>query len=241
MDRRNYLLKIDKHCGQDWNSMTRTDIGKFCHHCSKAVVDFTQLTDNEVLQIIEQNSGKLCGRLSQNQLNRVIQPYQPTKRTRLYKILAGLLFIGTSENIFASPIQELPQNIVSIVDNKNTNSQPTERKPEPTTDSLKNVVQGLVIDSKTKEPLQLASIFIKDTKTGTITDNDGKFELIIPDSLVSDKIYLVIACLGYQTTEIIINKNDLPTTKHFAIVPAEQALLGEVIVVKKKKWWQRKK
>ena len=239
MNRQSYILKIDKPCGQEWSSMTKTDIGKFCAHCSKTVVDFTQLTDNEVLQIIERNSGKLCGRLTQEQLNRVIQLHQPTNNSRLYKILAGLLFVGTSENLLATDNQKLQQDNVSIVVN-NTNIQSTEIKSEPTTDSLKNVVQGLVIDAKTKEPLPFASVLIKDTKTGTTTGLDGKFKLVIPDNFVTDKIYLVIAYVGYERTEIVINKNDLPITKDLVIVPGEQAFLGEVIIVKKKKWWQRK-
>jgi hypothetical protein len=239
MKRQNYILKIDKPCGQEWTSMTKTDIGKFCSHCSKTVIDFTQLTDNEVLQTIELNSGKLCGRLTQEQLNRAIQLHQPTNNSRLYKILAGLLLVGTSENLLATDNQKSQQEIVSIVEN-NTNIQTTEIKSEPTTDSLKNVVQGVVIDAKTEEPLPFASVFIKDTKTGTTTDVNGRFKLLIPDSLLTDKIYLIIAYVGYERTEIVINKNDLPIIKDLVIVPAEQVFLGEVVVVKKKKWWQRK-
>ncbi len=239
MKRQSYILKIDKPCEQEWTSMTKTGIGKFCSHCSKTVIDFTQLTDNETLQIIEQNSGKLCGRLTQEQLNRAIQLYQPTNNSRIYKILAGLLLVGASENLLATDNQKFQQEIVSIIDN-NKNIQPTETKSEPTTDSLKNVVQGLVIDAKTKEPLPFASVLIKDTKTGTTTDLDGRFKLVISDNLVTHKIYLVITYVGYEQTEIVINKNDLPMTKDHVIVPAEQAFLGEVIIVKKKKWWQRK-
>lgn len=239
MKRHSYILKIEKPCGQEWTSMTKTDIGKFCSHCSKTVIDFTQLTDNEVLQIIELNSGKLCGRLTQEQLNRAIKLQQPTNNSRLYKILAGLLLVGASENLLATDNQKSQQEIISIFDN-NTNIQTTEIKSEPTVDSLKNVVQGLVIDAKTKEPLPFASVLIKDTKIGTTTDLDGKFKLVIPDSLVTDKIYLIIAYIGYEQTEILISKNDLPIIKDLVIVPAEQVFLGEVIVIKKKKWWQRK-
>lgn len=239
MKRQSYLLKIDNPCGQEWASMTKTDVGKFCAHCSKTVVDFTQLTDNEILQIIEQNSGKLCGRLSQEQLNRAIQLYQPTKNSRLYKLLAGLLLVGTSENVLATGNQTLEQNI-SIVNKNDTTLQSTEIKSEPT-DSLKNVVQGLVIDAKTKEPVHFALVSIKDTKTWTTTDLDGKFKLVIPDSLKTKKIHLVLASPGYERTEIIIKKNDLPITKDLFMVPAQKVFIGLVVIEKKKKWWQRKK
>lgn len=89
MKRENYILKIENPCGQDWTSMTKTNMGKFCSHCSKTVIDFSHLTDNEVIQIIEQTSDKLCGRLTQEQLNRVMRLYQPTNNSRFYKILVS--------------------------------------------------------------------------------------------------------------------------------------------------------
>jgi hypothetical protein len=73
-----------------------------------------------------------------------------------------------------------------------------------------------------------------------MTDLDGKFRFVIPDSLLTDKIYLVITYIGHEKTEITINKKDLPITQDLVIVPAEQVFMGEVIIVKKKKWWQRK-
>jgi len=240
MKRQSYILKIDNPCGQEWSSMIKTDIGKFCSHCSKTVVDFTQLTDNEVLQIIEHNSEKLCGRLTQEQLNRAIQLYQPTNSSLFYRILAGLMLVGTSENLLATENQMLHKDIVSIANKINTNTQLTATKPEPILDSLKNIVQGAVIDFDTKEPLPFATILIKGTKTGTATDLDGKFKLVIPDSLITDKIYLVITYVGYEKTEVAINKNDLPITKNIVIVAPPQVLMGDVIIIKKKKWWQRK-
>ena len=237
MKRHSYILKINNPCGQEWSSMTKTDIGKFCSNCSKTVVDFTHLPDNEVLKIIEHNSGKLCGRLSQEQLNRAIQLYQPTNSSRFYKILAGLLLVGANENLLATENQIFHKDIVSIVDKENTKL--TETKPEPTTDTLKNIIQGVVIDFDTKEPLSFAAILIKNTKTEVTTDLAGKFKLIIPDSLITEKIYLVITYVGYEKTEIAINKNDLPITKNI-IIAAPPVLMGDVIIVKKKKWWQRK-
>lgn len=99
----------------------------------------------------------------------------------------------------------------------------------------------MVIDSETNEPLPFASVLIKDSKTWTKTDLDGKFKLEIPDSLLSDNIYLVITYIGYKQAEIKFNKNNLPITIDLVIDPSEQVLLGEVIYVKKKKWWLRKK
>lgn len=242
MKRQNYILKIDTPCHQDWNSMTKTDIGKYCSNCSKTVIDFTSLTDNEIIQIIDKKSDKLCGRLNKLQLNRLIENKQLSKHSTLYKTLTGLFLLGTAINSFAKnnllSKQSSQMEIVSIADKKTNNTSQEKQKKEPILDSLKNVIQGKVIDIQSKEPLPGAIVVIKNSKTGTTTDMDGKFKLIIPDRLLTDKIQLVISYIGYENTEFSIDKRTLHETKDFLIIQAQQSLLGEVVVIKKKRWWQ---
>lgn len=240
MKRQNYILKIDNPCGQDWTSMTQNVIGKFCSHCSKTVVDFTNLTDSEVIKIVEQTSGKLCGRLTNQQVNRLLEINQPSSNSRLYKILAGLMLVGVTENSLATNRTSLQTEIISIQDNEELSEQQLENNQEILTDSLKNVVQGIVLDSETKEPLLYATILIKDTKIGVVTDVDGKFKFVIPDSLLSDNITLVVTYIGYEKTEFTVNRAELPMTKELLIIPGKSVLMGDVIIIKKKKWWQRK-
>jgi CarboxypepD_reg-like domain len=239
MKNKRYLLSIDKPCKKEWTSMSQSDDGRFCSHCSKSVVDFTQLTDSQVVKIIEQNSGKLCGRLSQEQLKRTIQIYQPKNTARLYKILAGVFLFGISKNSLALNLKNFERGSVSIIDNKLTNTHLSKNKSDLAKDSLKNVVQGLVIDSETNMPLVFASVFIKDKKILTSTDMYGKFTLVIPDSLLTRKMYLDIRFIGYEPITVLINKKDLPISNHTFLVKVQRELLGEVIIVsKKKKWWQ---
>lgn len=237
MKQKKFILTIKNPCEEEWSSMTKTNIGKFCSQCSKTVVDFTQLTDNEIIKIIEQRSDKLCGRLTKQQLDRFLESNQPMNNSRLYKILTALLVIGATKNSFA--IDRIPSQIeiVSITKNKNLTTERIETQKEPTTDSL-NVIQGKVFDSHTKEPLPFASILIKGARIGVMTDSNGNFKLIIPDSLLTEKIHLIVVTIGYEKTEITINRKDLPITQEFLIIPAERVLMGDVIIIKKKKWWQ---
>ena len=239
MNNKRYLLSIDKPCKKEWTSMSQSDDGRFCAHCSKSVVDFTQLTDTQVVRILEQNSGKLCGRLTEDQLNRTIQIYHPKSTSRLYKILAGIFLFGISKNSLALNLKNFDKATFSIVDNKLTNTHLSKNNSDLAKDSLKNVVQGLVIDSETNMPLAFASVFIKDKKIGTNTDMYGKFTLVIPDSLLTRKMYLHIRFIGYEPITVLINKKDLPISNHTFLVKVQRELLGEVIIVsKKKKWWQ---
>lgn len=239
MNNKRYLLSIDKPCEKEWNSMSQSDVGRFCSHCSKSVVDFTQLTDSQVIKILDQNSGKLCGRLTQEQLNRTIQIYEPKNTARLYKILAGFFLFGISKNSLAINLKKVDRGTVSIIDNKLTNTYLSKIISDLAKDSLKNVVQGLVIDSETKMPLAFASVFIKDKKIGTSTDMYGKFSLVIPDSLLTKKIYLDIRYVEYEPITVLIYKKDLPITNNTFFVKAQRQILGEVVIVsKKRKWWQ---
>jgi TonB-dependent starch-binding outer membrane protein SusC len=62
---------------------------------------------------------------------------------------------------------------------------------------------GKVSDTK-GEPLVGASVVVKGTTTGTITDLDGKYSLSVPASATT----LVITYVGYKTTEVAIGASN---------------------------------
>jgi hypothetical protein len=237
MERQSYKLTIDNPCGQEWTSMTQNEIGKYCLHCSKTVVDFTTLTDAEIVQIIGQTSGKLCGRLTKPQLNRVLESNIHSNNSRFYKILAGLLLIGTAENSLATDKPFNQMEIILASGNEKQIKQECIANETPTVDSLKNLVQGEILDAQSKEPLVFASVLIKGTNTGALTDMEGKFNLIIPENLSSENITLIVSYTGYLPVEVIYNKKDLPIQIELLIITLEPVLVGEVCVEKKQRWW----
>ncbi len=84
------------------------------------------------------------------------------------------------------------------------------------------LVRGTVID-QTGESVIGASIQVKGTTQGTITDIDGKFSLGVPDK----KSVIVISFIGYATKELQVD-----TTKPMSIVLEEDTkVLDEVVVV----------
>ena len=83
-----------------------------------------------------------------------------------------------------------------------------------------NTVEGIVTDAN-GEPIIGASIVIKGTTNGTITDLDGKF------SLSNATGTLVISYIGYKTQEIALNGQ-----KQLKVVMKEDSeMLEEVVVV----------
>jgi len=57
-------LFIDQPCNQQWNKMKDAEGGKFCSHCNKTVIDFTNMTDWEVLEFFKKDKGRICGRIN---------------------------------------------------------------------------------------------------------------------------------------------------------------------------------
>ncbi|WP_277235352.1 TonB-dependent receptor [Phocaeicola salanitronis] len=83
-----------------------------------------------------------------------------------------------------------------------------------------NAVDGIVTDAN-GEPIIGASIVIKGTTNGTITDLDGKFSL--PNATGT----LVVSYIGYKTQEIVLNGQ-----KQLKVVMQEDSeILEEVVVV----------
>lgn len=238
MTRNNYKLTIKDPCGQRWNSMTKNDVGKYCSNCAKTVIDLTILSDNEIIQIIENSKGKLCGRLTNKQLNRPLYSAKPQINSKkLYRVLAGLIFVGTSNKVTA---EIKPQSIATInyLESKNyTISNNISTVIKDSTNSIK----GKITDKDTNEPIAYASVLIKGTKIGAISNDSGNFQLDIPESLKKEKITLVVNFISYQNTEVTINPNEISIFKQIFLVALTPTLVGEIEIVVKKKWWQRKK
>lgn len=67
-----YQLRIPEPCHEDWNKMTPSDKGRFCSSCSKTVVDFTVMNNDEIQKFLQLNADqKLCGHVRKSQLNRL--------------------------------------------------------------------------------------------------------------------------------------------------------------------------
>jgi len=84
-------------------------------------------------------------------------------------------------------------------------------------------IQGEVLDKKTNEPIIGATILIKGTNDGTITEVDGSFELAVPTGFDT----LMISYIGYVTQTIPIQgRSRIDIT-----LGEDEKILQEVVVV----------
>lgn len=74
--RPSFKVELTNPCTEDLAAMHPIAGGRFCHNCAKKVVDFTALTDAEIVSHFKQSNGNVCGRLKPEQLNRTMQVEQ---------------------------------------------------------------------------------------------------------------------------------------------------------------------
>ena len=84
-------------------------------------------------------------------------------------------------------------------------------------------IEGCVFEQASGEPLIGATIQIKDTETGTVTDFDGCFVL----ATLSDPVTVIVSYTGYKQKEVAIST----TTDNQIYLENDGATLDEVTVV----------
>jgi len=95
-------------------------------------------------------------------------------------------------------------------------------KAQETKPLIQSKLDGIVIDAVTKEPVIGASINIKGTTHGAVTDFDGKFYFQTGQKF---PYTLIVSFLGYKKAEIVVNSNPVVID-----LTQEQNALSEVVV-----------
>lgn len=123
-------IHIPKPCHEDWNKMAPVDKGKFCGSCNKQVVDFSLMSDQQVLNYFSTATGKTCGRFAEDQLQRELIPTKiEKKKTWWFAALMPLLLffdkataqkknittLGTPAIIKKDPIQQIMGKVAAPV------------------------------------------------------------------------------------------------------------------------------
>ena len=77
---------------------------------------------------------------------------------------------------------------------------------------------GVVVDSKSKEPLQGAAVRLKGSNLGVTTNTEGNFK-ICPKN--ANQQTLVVSFLGYQTKEVEVSDFSKPFAVELSLLPYE--------------------
>jgi hypothetical protein len=186
--KKSFHIAIDEPCAESWQNMQPNANGKFCMHCSKTVIDFTQQTSYEIKTYFQQHENT-CGRFTKQQLNETYTIYEASKFDH-YKFVAslalGLLTLDTL-NAFSIDGKDFKNEkdsvqIVRFIDNNNSLDSANIMRIGNKQENL-ITLKGTVIDSTTKEPMIGVNIFLPSNKNhATVTDLNGNFELKVENN-----------------------------------------------------------
>ncbi|RYF20365.1 MAG: SusC/RagA family TonB-linked outer membrane protein [Flavobacteriales bacterium] len=95
-------------------------------------------------------------------------------------------------------------------------------KAQETKPLIQSKLEGTVVDAVTKEPVIGASVNIKGTTHGVVTDFDGKFFFQTGQKF---PYTLIVSYLGYKKAEVVVNANSVTID-----LTEEQNQLSEVVV-----------
>ncbi len=214
------LLHIPKPCHEDWNAMTPTQQGRHCTSCSKEVTDFSIMTDVEILKHLTKASSNACGRFTNDQLLRPLQPTKIEKKKGWQWLMATVASLFVITNKAAAQYKTIGKPAVQRNLPKQLIEQPiilgsiarvtpkilktADIKKVTLTDAVKGQVQiaaqliykikGQVAD-EAGTPLQDVAVSIGNYN-GTNTQADGSFGLV--QKTKQDSVHIKFAHLGFE-------------------------------------------
>jgi len=193
-------LTIPEPCHENWQNMTPTDQGRFCNACAKEVVDFSMMTDTEVLNYFTAvTHEKVCGRVLPSQLERtIIKPKDPKKKLFWYwnYIVMFFMFFGKGNSAKAQRCgQATTEAQLNIIRSTNVNNALAGKVGKVAVDNNR-IITGKVTDIN-GNPIAFASIKIKESNTGITADVNGVYSLKVKPNAM-----LIITAASFKETTV---------------------------------------
>ncbi len=207
--RKKIQLHISQPCNENWDKMTPVEKGRFCSGCQKQVVDFTGMSNEQLVAFFRKQPANVCGRFLHDQLGRNIEiPRRRIPWVKYFFQFALPAIFVTSKGYSQGFVKKLerPSMLNSAI------KQPSCKfSPETALLDRHKIIRGLVVN-KSNESIPFATVLIKGTTSLTVADSSGHFELLYRG--VEDKLVLVSSRINFKENELIIDlkNSEQPTT-----------------------------
>jgi hypothetical protein len=220
---KNVLLTIPHACHEDWQKMTAAEKGRYCMSCRKHVIDFTDMSDREIVNHISRSSGGVCGRLHTHQLNRKMRVRKESRLPWLkyfFQFTLPAFFISMKAEAQDCKKPVIGQAIVR------PQKDVTAQLPELIVDEDLWTIRGRIVD-ESGTPLAGAYVVEKGTSHATVTNANGFYKLLFYD----DKdVVLSVSYVGYEVFEMRTKPaRNMPATD-IKMTMLKAQVLGELIV-----------
>jgi hypothetical protein len=190
------LLHIPEPCHENWDAMTNANKGRHCQSCNKIVVDFSVMSDRQVLEYFKTTTGKTCGRFHDDQLQRpLVEPQkQPSKWS--YFLASFIAFIMSAKTFSQQKVGKVKFTGKPSVERVTLKGDTIEIKKD-TINPKK--IQGKVVDEKGKGISNAIVKFIG-TINAVVTDSFGNFSIVNE----REKKAIQVSANGYVTQAVYI-------------------------------------
>ena len=221
-----FTISIKEPCKEKFSNFSETEKGGFCQNCNKEVIDFTKLSDSELLRHLSSITRKTtCGMFKASQLKTYeTNSLQTMNNSILHKGIAMMSFsllalcateVNAQEIVSAeTPIEVISSSVIGDISHVESIQK-------------KYTLTGTIVD-EANEPLPGVNVVLKGTAIGTQTDFDGKFAF--PQQLVENDI-LVFSFIGYETKTYKVEasgNSNIDIKIYFDTYDVE--LMGEVVI-----------
>jgi hypothetical protein len=193
-------ISIPEPCHENWQLMTLTEKGRFCSACSKEVIDFSKMTDEEVLNYFtKKTTESVCGRVLPGQLDRnIAKPVTIAQKVTWYwkyLVAAVLLFTkapAKAQNSKVGEISTTPANQQNC--NRPRGTIAVKHAVKDT--AVNKIYKGKIVDANGKGIPGATIKKLTGAEAGIVTDTAGNFAIAI--NKTSGKT-VEISKIGYTT------------------------------------------
>ncbi|WP_338760695.1 carboxypeptidase-like regulatory domain-containing protein [Bernardetia sp. ABR2-2B] len=197
-------VQIPEPCHEDWSKMKPQEQGRFCGSCQKLVIDFSQMSDKEIVGYFKESKSKnTCGYFKKSQVDRKLkQPAAPTPIRKFFlkelAVAVFTFFVASNEAKAQGGTYFSEEEIEQSKNNSDT--------------IRKNIIKGKIINGE--KNLVNATISIKGTDYKTVSLENGFFSITIPSEIAQNKdnIILIVKYKGLADKEIKVKTS---LTNHF--------------------------
>ncbi len=208
MKKYSYTFSIDEPCSENWQNMSASEKGKFCMNCQKEVVDFTSLKDEEIIRLIENSKGSVCGRFETVQLNKPMQVSYNLRRPYSMKlIVAGIVLLTVVSPVYLNatdkPVVEVQQHSSFI------------NPVEPAKKDSVFIFKGRLLNKVDGTPV--ANVEVQSGEFSATTDAEGRFELKISQEQARELFFVHVYPEEYMYSAFEVNGLNTDYSKEYTV------------------------
>lgn len=214
-------LEIENPCSENWEQMMPDEKGRFCMSCTKQVIDFSKMTDQELIRFFKQNrKTEMCGQLSSSQLDRVL--IESSRRRWLPYFLQATLPAMLLLNRAGAQQTGLTQHAAVVKEIKGATG--LKESVLPATAGAPIVIKGNIIDHEGK-PVAYASVKVMGTEQYSLADSSGNFQIHYWGTV--PEVKLSCSALSFGDTVAVF---DLQEQEQLCTIRLQPKELPEVVV-----------